>query len=180
MKVFNNVSIVDSIDSFCSTIGNELAYEKEGKTNILLPCFNIGFYENDINPSSITKAIDICYFLFENVSKCEIDLSTYKSLFPDEGGVIGFDGNEFKYRFDFGTQSEDATAYELAGVCFRVNSFSYGKYKIYGKSMRVILLDESDFLEEYNSNDSFKDNFVYHSFLRNENKKYIDSIIKAV
>lgn len=180
MKVFDNVSIIDSVDSFCSTIGNELVYEKYGKTNVLVPCFNIGFYENEINPSPITKAIDVCYFLFENVSKLEIDLSTYKSLFPDESGVIDFDGKNFKYHFEFGVQSEDKTLYEIGGVCFRVNSFAYGNFKIYGKSMRVILLNESNFLEDYNSNNSYKSNAVYSSFLHNDIKEYINYIIKAV
>lgn len=70
MRVFNNISIIHSADFFCSTIGNELIYEQGRKTNILLPCFNIVFYENEINPSPITKSIDVCYFLFEDVSKC--------------------------------------------------------------------------------------------------------------
>ena len=56
MRIFKNISIIDSIDSFCSTFGNELIYEKGDKTNLLLPCFNIGFYDNEINKNPITKS----------------------------------------------------------------------------------------------------------------------------
>jgi hypothetical protein len=179
MKIFNNISIIDSVDSCCSVKGNELIYEKEDKTNILIPCFNVGFYENEINQSSITKAIDICYFLFEDVSKFEIGISTYGNLFPSSKGLIDFDGNNFRYSFIFGRQ-EGVKEYEIGGVCLRINSFSYGNYKVFAKSMRVILLEETKFLNEYTSNDSYKTDASLQAFLLNQDIKYIDKIIKAI
>ena len=180
MKVFENISIQDSVDNFCSTIGNELIYEKEGKTNILVPCFNIGFYENEINRKPITKAVDICYFLFEAVSKFEIDFSTYDSLFPKDDGLIDFDGKKFRYDFNFDAKGSNIQEYEIEGVCYRINSFSYGNYKLFAKSMRVILLEGSKFLEVYTSNDAYKEDFFYRSFLLNQNKQLIDKIIKEI
>lgn len=180
MKVFENISILDSVDNFCSTIGNELIYEKKGKTNILVPCFNVGFYENEINTQPITKAVDICYFLFEAVSKFEIDFSTYDSLFPKKNGLIDFDGKKFKYDFNFGAKENNTQEYQIEGVCYRTNSFSYGNYKLFAKSMRVILLKGSKFLEVYTSNYAYKEDFYYRSFLLNQNKKIITKIIKEI
>lgn len=180
MKKFEKISILDSVDTFCSTLGNELIYEKNGKTNIIIPCFNVGFYDNKINPNPITKAIDICYFLFEAVSKFEIDLSTYDSLFPKNNGLIDFDGKNFKYDFNFCLKENDTQEFEIGGVCYRINSFSYGNYKVYAKSMNIILLNESEFLENYTSNDNFKSNVNYRNFLLNKHNGYIDSIINLV
>jgi hypothetical protein len=180
MKVFKNISIIDSVDLFCSTIGDELVYEKNGKTNLLIPIFNVGFYENQINQSSITKTIDVCYFLFESVKSFEANLSTYESLLPTEKDVIDFDGNKYIYSSNFGEQAtEDVTEYEIEGTCFRINSFSYGSYKIHAENLAVILIDESKFSEVYSSNVDYKSNSCYKDFLLNQKKEYLTQAIKA-
>jgi len=179
MRIFKNISIINSVDLFCSTIGNEFIFEKGNVTNLLLPCFNIGFYENEINQSEITKAIDRCYFLFENVVKCKVELSTYESILPGQNGTIDFDGGKFDYNFDFGKNIKDSTIHELSGVCYRYNSFSYGSYTIASKDLSVILLNESKFLNEYTSNESYKTDTSIQIFLSRQVSEYIDEIRKV-
>jgi len=180
MRIFKNISIIDSIDSFCSTFGNELIYEKGDKTNLLLPCFNIGFYDNEINKNPITKCVDICYFLFEDIMNFEIELNIYEGIDPNKIGVININENRFKYRFNFDEGNIKTSDFEFEGLCFRYNSFSYGSYKIKANILKVILLDETKFLEVYTSNEAYKNNSFYQSFLLNQNKQLIDKTIKEV
>lgn len=179
MRIFKNISIIDSIDSFCSTFGNELIYEKGDKTNLLLPCFNIGFYDNEINKNPITKCVDICYFLFEDIVNCEIELNIYEGNDTNKKGLINIDANRFKYRFNFDGNIKTSD-FELEGVCLRYNSFSYGSYRIKANILKVIFLDETKFLEVYTSNETYKDDSFYQSFLLNQNKQLIDKTIKEV
>ena len=172
MKIFNNISIIDSVDSSCSTLGNEFIYEKGNKTNLILPCFNIGFYENAINNESITKAVDICYFLFESISKCEIQLSKYENIHPNDKRTIDLDGNKFYYEYNFEKSFIDVNSFYIEGTCLRGNSFSYGSYRIFAESTKVILTEESKISDIYTTNDDYKSNFYYHSFLLNLNKEY--------
>jgi len=180
MKIFEDISITDSIDSFCSTLGNELIYEKEKHTNLLLPCFNIGFYECKINISSVTKWADLCYLLFEDVWHYKIELSTYESMFPNKDAVINHNGNQFKYNINLKNENIEAISFEIEGVCYRHNSFSYGSYRIAAKSFKVILLDETNLLNNYTSNNDYKkDKYIQSFLLNNNNEKLINKIIKT-
>lgn len=180
INIYKNISIEDSVDTFASTLGNELIYESGHGTNLLLPCFNAGFYDNDLNNSPITSAVDLCYFLFESVSQCKIELSTYHNLFPDENGIINLDGNKFEYLHRFHEVPRNSKCFEIEGTCYRRNSFSYGSFKIDAQSMHVILVEESQISEEYGVNNSFKNSSFIKSFLLGQNTVQIAQIISEI
>lgn len=167
MKTYLNISI-ENIDTFCAVLGNELVIEEGIISTIIIPCFNIGFYENEINPESVTKAIDKCYLLFKLATRLDIELSLYDNAFPSKNGLIELTGNRIKYSLNLnvekGTKNSD---YFLEGLCFRNNSFSYANYKIQANSLRVIIPDSSKVVEIYTIDKRYKNDNEIKDFLLN-------------
>lgn len=175
MNIFLDISI-DGIDTFCSVLGKELVFEHKNKSNILLPCFNMGFYENAINPDINTKAIDKCYLLFKSILEFNAELDLYESLYPGTKGLIELAGNKINYKIQFGLSEEKVNNYTLEGSCFRNNSFSYGTYTFLAGTLNVVLIDS--YLNEYKNNNSFKSNKAIQAFLLN--KDIDDSFFEAL
>lgn len=177
MKRYSDISIEESVDSFCAVFGNDLVFENNLQTHLLLPAFNIGFYENSINPDSITKAVDYSYFLFENISSYEAYFNEYDGLFPNKDGHISFKSNNSVYKYVFNT--EQGIEFELEGLCFRYNSYSYANFKIRARSLNIIIVNDLYALSEYDYNETFKIDTKIQDFLLNKgiSQSFIEEIM---
>lgn len=161
MKIYKNIN-TDNLDTFYSTLGNELVFENDKGTFCLLPAYNVGFYENKINPAEITVAYNKVYFLFYDIFSLELDLSLYKDNLGSE-----FSGKKISSKLSYFDNFLTMNKYYLEGVCHRHNSFSYGSYIIYAENMDVVFLDNSDVLNLHYLNDKYKISEELQNFLLN-------------
>ena len=167
MILFDN--ICDGIDSFCSVFGKELIIENKKGTHLLLPAYNLGFYDNSINNEGITKSIKKCYLLFKNILEFNIHLDLYDSLLPDKDGKIQLSDIEKTYIFKYEDKFNDKTDLEILkieGMCMRHKSFSYATFSTKAEALNIIVLDYT--LSDYINDNSFKYDAEIKRFLYGE------------
>ena len=180
MRKYSNINI-ESIDSFCSVFGNELIFEKKDNFHLLLPCLNLGFYENPINIDVVTKAFEQCYLIFEIISKVHIELHLYNSVSPNKKNEIDISGSVLKYVTDIEKKlCKTNNEYLLEGICFRNNSFSYATLKIYSESLNIIVGNNYCKLIEYTCiSDNYKTDEKIIDFLLNHDSNICDVFLQS-
>jgi len=168
MTLFDNISS-DGIDTFCSVFGKELIVENKKETHLLLPAYNLGFYDNSINKESFTKSIKKCYLLFKNIKEFNIHLNLYDSLLPNKNGKIELSNVEKIYKFKYEDKPYNKSDLEIIiieGMCLRHKSFSYATFTTKSESLNIIVTDY--ILSDYANDNPFKYDAEIKRFLFGE------------
>lgn len=175
--IYKNIN-ADNIDTFCSILGKEVLFEYKGKSYLMIPCFNVGFYENVVNPEKITKSVDYSLFLFEDIFKVNISLGIYK----DQKHTEFFDKRIcYDVIYKDITEKEHRNFY-LEGFCHRGTSNSYASYKIFSESVHLIIMNNKELkeyksgIEEFDSNESIKDFLAFKQL----DIGFLQSIIETI